>query len=125
MGLMTWLAKSRDIAGNYCRKGETAQVSIAKLKSYALLSSFTKPARAAALVQADAHRLLPCPPHEKGMTSGSLEERQRPLGALGHRSTLRAELMVCFLQFKQFTKLDDFSMDSLFGTIVYAEFTQL
>ena len=54
-----------------------------------------------------------------------VEERQRPLGALGHRSTLRAELMVCFLGFKQFTKLDDFSMDSLFGTIVYAEFTQL
>ena len=58
-----------------------------------------------------------------------VEERQQPLGALGHRSTLRAGLMVCFLlgfkQFKQFTKLDDFSMDSLFGTIVYAEFTQL
>ena len=54
-----------------------------------------------------------------------VEEWQRPLGALGHRSTLWAELMVCFLGFKQFAKLDDFSMDSLFGTIVYAEFTQL
>ena len=55
MGLMTWPAKSRDIAGSYCRKGETARVSIAKLKSYASLSSFTKPARAAALVL-EVHR---------------------------------------------------------------------
>ena len=54
-----------------------------------------------------------------------VEEWQRLLGALGHQSTLRAELMVCFLGFKQFKKLYDFSMDSLFGTIVYAEFTQL
>ena len=51
-----------------------------------------------ALHQADAHRSLPCPPREKGMTSGSLEERQRPLAPLGMPSVLRAELHPSFLR---------------------------
>ena len=50
------------------------------------------------VLQADAHRSLPCPPREKGMTSGSLEERQRPLAPLGMPSVLRAELHPSFLR---------------------------
>ena len=49
-------------------------------------------------MQADAHWSLPCPPHEKGMTSGSLEEWQQPLAPLGMPSVLRAELHPIFLR---------------------------
>ena len=50
------------------------------------------------VLQADAHRSLPCPPCEKGMMSGSLEERQWPLAPLCMPSVLWVELHPSFLR---------------------------